>query len=68
MTDGLGSRVCELRLCPKCGATGLRVEFNRGKGSHLVSRGATHCEVVGEHLHIECSCGYRWVKDCLDAE
>lgn len=60
-----------LRRCVKCGAHATRVTFSRGEREGVRGcPGSTTpegCDMKDEHIHLDCSCGYRWRAHCLDA-
>jgi len=55
-------------ICKKCGFAynqAFRLIFN---GSHdiLVDQKVTQCNIQGEHIHFECTCGYESIRRPLD--
>ena len=48
------------RRCPKCGSTANITDYCNPPTTK-------NCDVVGEHLHLECICHYEWKTQCRNA-
>ena len=55
-------------VCPKCAFSFIQMfrRFNDGAHDIIVDKDVKKCKVKGEHLHLECCCGYELVVRPLD--
>ena len=55
-------------LCPKCGFPFSQIyrQFHKTKHNIMIEKEISECKVTGEHIHMECACGYEMIFRPLD--
>ena len=57
-------------MCPKCAFPLLQMyrQYNNGEHDIIEDKEVKKCKVDGEHMHLECCCGYELILRPLDWE